>query len=123
MSYTNIISTMKWWDPHKKRLKYCSPKNIYKLNTKFCKGLSPGSELMLGTNISNLPTLKIDLSDHPFLKDYIFEDNFNFHKEALPLALSHNTMNITTCYTFINQKITAHGTMHLKLDTGKMFGS
>ena len=24
MSYTNIIATIKWWDPHTKKLKYCS---------------------------------------------------------------------------------------------------
>ena len=33
---------------------------------------------MLVTNISTLPALKIDLSDHPFIKDDIFDGNANF---------------------------------------------
>ena len=52
---------MKWWDPHTKRLKYCSSENNYEHNNKFGKGWSPGYELMLSTNISTLPTLKIDV--------------------------------------------------------------
>ena len=28
MSYTNRISTMKWWDPHTKKLKYCSSEKL-----------------------------------------------------------------------------------------------
>ena len=34
--------------------------------------------MMTGTNISTLPTLKIDLSDHPFIKEDIFKVNVNF---------------------------------------------
>ena len=33
---------------------------------------------MLGTNISTFTTLKIDLSDHTFINDDIFEGNVNF---------------------------------------------
>ena len=40
--------------------------------------MSPGSELMTGTNISNLPKIKITLSDFPFVKYYKFEINVNF---------------------------------------------
>ena len=58
MGYTNSIFTMKWWDPHTKRLKYCSSAKFDEHNNKFGRGWSPGSELMLGTNISILPTLK-----------------------------------------------------------------
>ena len=61
MGYTNNRATMKLWDPHTKRLKYCSSEKIDDHNNKFGKGWSPGSELMLGTNISTLTTLKIDL--------------------------------------------------------------
>ena len=52
---------MKWCDPHTKKLKYCSSVKFYEHNNKFGKGWSPGSELMIGKNISNVPTLKIDL--------------------------------------------------------------
>ena len=41
-------------------------------NNKFGKGWSPGSELMTGTNVFALPTLKVDLSYQPFTKDDIF---------------------------------------------------
>ena len=66
MGYTNIRVTMKWWYPHTKKLKYCSSGKIDEHSNKFGKGWSPGSELMLGTNISTLTTLKSDLSDRPF---------------------------------------------------------
>ena len=78
MGYTNSISTIKWWDPHTKKLKYCSSVNFDEYNTKFWKGWSPASELMLVTNTSTPPILKIDLSYHPFIKDDIFEVNINF---------------------------------------------
>ena len=29
MDYTNRRATMKLWDPHTKKLKYCSSENIY----------------------------------------------------------------------------------------------
>ena len=55
MGYTSIRSTMKWCDPHTKILKYCSSEKFDEHNSRFCKGWSLGSELMLGTNISTLP--------------------------------------------------------------------
>ena len=45
------------------------------------------------------------------------------HQEALPLAFIHNTVNITTFHTYINKKITAHGIMHFRIETGQIFGS
>ena len=87
MGYTSSIATMKWWDPYTKRLKYCSYKKFDEHNNKFVKGWSPGSELMLGTNISTLPTLKDDLSDYPFIKDDIFEVNFNFPPRFTPIVI------------------------------------
>ena len=69
---------MKWWDPHNKTLKYGSSVKLDEHNNKFGKGFSPGSELLLGTNISTPPTLKIDLSDHPFIRYDIFEGNVSF---------------------------------------------
>ena len=78
---------MKWWDPYTKRLKYCSYTKFDEHNNKFVKGWSPGSELMLGTNISTLPTLKIDLSDYTFIKDDIFEVNFNFPPRFTPIVI------------------------------------
>ena len=61
MGYTNSISKMKWWDPNTKIIKYCSSAKFDEHNNKFGKGWSPGSELILETNISIFPTLKIDL--------------------------------------------------------------
>ena len=78
MVYKNIRATMKWWDPHTKKLKYCSSAKIDEHNNKLVKGWSLGSELIIGTNTSTLPTLQIDLSDHPVIKDNIFEVNVNF---------------------------------------------
>ena len=72
MGYTNIRATMKWWDPHTNKFKYCSSTRFEDHNNKFGKGWSPGSEFMIGTNISILPTLKLDLSDHTFIKYDIF---------------------------------------------------
>ena len=42
---------------------------------------------MLGTNISRLPTLKNDLSDHTFIKDDIFEVNANFPPRDTPIGI------------------------------------
>ena len=42
---------------------------------------------MLGRNISTLPTLKIDLSDHPFIQDDIFEGNYNFPPREIPIGI------------------------------------
>ena len=38
-------------------------------------------------NISTLPTLKIDLSDHPFIKDNIFEVNVNFPPRGITIVI------------------------------------
>ena len=72
MCYTNSRATIEWWDPHTKKLKYFSSEKFDEHNNKFGKGWSPGSKIKLGTNILTLPTLKIDLSDHPFIKDGMF---------------------------------------------------
>ena len=72
---------MNCWDPHTKRLKYCK-------SAKFDEyGWSPGSDLMLGKNISTLPTLKIYLSYHPFIKDDIFEGTVNFPPGCTPIGI------------------------------------
>ena len=86
MGYTISRNTMICWDPHTKILKHCSSEYIDEHNNKYSKGWSQGSKLMLGTNISTVPTLKVDFSDNPFIKYDIFESNVNFHQEALPLA-------------------------------------
>ena len=87
MGYTNIISTIKLWYLHTKKLKYCSSEMFDEYKNKFCKGWSPGSELMLGTNISILPQLIIDLSYHPFFNDSIFEVNINFPPRGTTLDI------------------------------------
>ena len=61
MGYTSRRTTIKWWYPNTKKLKYCSYEIFDEHNNKFGKGWSPGSELMTGTNISTLPTLNNDL--------------------------------------------------------------
>ena len=98
MGYTNSRSTMKWWDPHTKKLKYCSSAKSDEHKNKFGKGWSPRSEIILRTNISTLLELKIDLSDHPFIKGCIFESNVNFPKGYTPIGIDakyceHNKMS------------------------------
>ena len=78
MGYTNSRSTMKWWDPHTNKLKYFSSTEFDEHKNKFGKGWLPGSEVMLGTNNSILPTLNIDLSYHPFIKYDIFKVGVHF---------------------------------------------
>ena len=78
---------MKWWYPHTKKLKHFSSANFYGHNNTFGKGWSPGSELTLSTNIPTLKTLKIDLSDNPFIKDDIFEVNVNFPPRDTPISI------------------------------------
>ena len=87
MGHINSRSTMKWWDPRTKKLKYCSSKTIDEYNNKFGKVWSPGYELMLGTNTSTLPTLKTDLSYHPIIKNDIFEINVNFPPRGTPVGI------------------------------------
>ena len=53
-------------------------------NIKFIEGWSPGSELMLGT----LTELKIDLSEHPFIKYDIFEVDVNLPPRGTPLGIA-----------------------------------
>ena len=59
MGYTSSRATMKWCNPHTKKLKYYSSEIFDEHNDIFGKGWSPGSELMLGTNIYTLLTLKL----------------------------------------------------------------
>ena len=61
MGYTKSISKMQWWDPNTKKTKYCSYEKFDEHNNKFGKRWSPCYELMIVTNTSTLPTLKIDL--------------------------------------------------------------
>ena len=58
MGYTDSIATMKGWDQHTKKLKYCLYENFDEPNNKFVKGWSPSYKLMTGTNISAFPTIK-----------------------------------------------------------------
>ena len=43
---------------------------------------------MLGTNIPTIWTLKTDLSDHPFIKDDIFEGSANFNPRGNPIGIT-----------------------------------
>ena len=87
MGYAKIRATMKWWEPHTKKLKYCSSEMFDEHNNKFGKGWSPGSELMLVTNTSTLTTLKIDLSDHTLIKYDIFEVHVNFSPKGAIIVI------------------------------------
>ena len=58
--------------------------NITKI---FGKRWSPGPELIIGKNISTPPTLKIDLSDHPFIKDNIFSFDVSFSSRGIPIGI------------------------------------
>ena len=78
---------MKWWEPHTNKLKYFSYEHFDEHNNKFGIGWSPGSELMLGTNISNIIALKNDLWDHPWIKDYVFEVNANFPPRGTSIGI------------------------------------
>ena len=77
MVYTNSRAAMKWWDSHTNKLKYCSYAKFNEHNNKF-GGWLLRSEVMTGTNTSSLPSFKIDLSYHHFIKDDIFEATSNF---------------------------------------------
>ena len=48
MGYTSSRSTIKWLNPHNKKLKYFSFGKFDEHNNKFGKGWSPGSKLMTG---------------------------------------------------------------------------
>ena len=85
MGYKNTRAKMKWWDPHTKILKYCSSENSDEHNNKFGKVWSPGSELMIGTNISILPTLKLTSNIIPLSKIIYLKAMLNLHQQALPL--------------------------------------
>ena len=87
MGYKNSIAEIKWWKPHTKEIKYCSSAKFYELNNKFVKLWSPGSEILIGTNNSTLPTLKLTSPIIPPSKMTYLKSMSISHQEALPLAL------------------------------------
>ena len=87
MKYTNRRATMKWWDTHTKKIQYFPSAKFNAHNSKFGKGWSPGSTLMTRENISALPTLNIDLSDHHFIKYDIFEVIVKFPPMGTPSGM------------------------------------
>ena len=104
MGYTKITDTIKWWDPHTKKLKYFLSAEFDEHNNKFGKGWSPGSELMTGTNISSLKKLKLishitPLSNMVYLKSLLI-----YHQQLLLLVSLKNTVKITTCYIYPSQQ-------------------
>ena len=121
MGYTNRRATIKWQDPHTKKLKYCSSAKFDEHNNKFGKRWSPGSELTIGTNTPTLPKLNIDLSDHPFIKYDVFEVHINFSPGGNPIGIvarycEHHSMS------YISQsKIITNGIMTYHLETGIIF--
>ena len=69
---------MKWWDLYTKKIEYFSSTKFYEHNNEFGKVWSNRYALMNGKNSSALPTLNIDLSDHPSTKYDILEATENF---------------------------------------------
>ena len=65
LSYTYSVdvwfptATIKWWNLHNKKLKYCSSAKFDEHIIKFRKGCLSSSEIMTGTNVSILLTLKM----------------------------------------------------------------
>ena len=102
MVYTNIRAIMKWWDTQTKKLKCCSSAKFDEHKNKFGKGWLPGSEIMIGTNTSTLTTLNIDLSDHPFVKNDIFEVNVNFPPGGTPIVI------VAQYYEYHNMSFISH---------------
>ena len=78
---------MQWWDLQTKKLTYCSSKTIIEQNDKLGKLLLPSSELMNGTHVSTLPTLKIFLSDHPLVKYDRFEVTVTYPQRGTPISI------------------------------------
>ena len=59
MGYTNSRATVKWLDPHTKKLKYYSSAKFDKHNNNFCKGWSLGSNFLNDADTLGLPTIKM----------------------------------------------------------------
>ena len=98
MGYTNNRATIKWWDPHTKKIKCCSSVMFDEHNNKFGKGWPPGSEPTIGKHKSTLQILKIDFSYHPIIKDDIFEVNVNLLPRGTIIGIvaqycEHNNMS------------------------------
>ena len=87
MGNINSRSTIKWWDLHTKTLKYCSSDKFDEHNNKFGKLWSPSSTLMNGTSFFALPTIKMYLSYHPFIKDDIFESTVKFPPRGTTIGI------------------------------------
>ena len=86
MGYTNKGAKMKLWDPHTKKLKYCSSTKFDEHSNKFGKLRSLCYEPITGVIFYTLPTFKIDLSGYPFIKDGIFEVTVNFPPRGTPIG-------------------------------------
>ena len=87
MGYTNRRDTFNWWYPNNKKLKYCSSEKFDENNNKFGKGWSPGYGIMLGTNNSTLPTLKLTHNIITSSKMIYSKPISIYYKEVLPLLL------------------------------------
>ena len=72
--------------PTQKDTHFFSSAKFDEHNNEFDKSWPPGYELMLGTTISTLPTLKIDHSYYSFIKYDIFEGNVNFLRRGNPIG-------------------------------------
>ena len=59
MVYTSRRATMKWWDPHTNKIKYCASTEFYKHNNKYGKVWSPGSNQLKVKGTSALLTIKL----------------------------------------------------------------
>ena len=123
MGYTNIRATYKCWEQHTKNLEYCLFEVFDEHNNKFVKWWSPGSELILDTNISTLPTLKLTSQIMPSSKMIDLKFMLISHQDVLLLVSLHNTVNIITYHISTSQQTIAHGIMPYQKLTGLVFGS
>ena len=74
---------LKWWDPHTNKIKYFPSSKFDKYNNKVGQGWSPGSEIMLGTNMSTLPKLKLTSRVILSSKMIYLKSMLIYHKEVL----------------------------------------
>ena len=99
MVNTNSRDTMKLWEPHTNKIKYCPSAKIYEHKDKFGKVWTPGSELITGTTVSTVPTF-IYLSIRSYLHQIydIFEVTLKFPPRVTPIGIvyqscEHNNMS------------------------------
>ena len=105
MSNTNSRATMKWWDTHTKKLKYCSSAIFDEHNNRFSKLWSLGYGIIIGKHISTVPTLKLISHIFPSQNMIYLKYMLISHQGVLLLMSLQNTVNIITyIYLTVNKQ-------------------